>query len=466
MDRINTRLPMGLLYAASYAHREGRKVTIIDQRLECWKPRLKASLKGALFFGTTCMTGPQISHALEGAAMAKETGVPVVFGGIHPTILPEQTLKSGLVDVVVRGEGDLAVMELADAMERNRGLAGIAGLSYKSKGRTVHNRDRPFLRGEEVLLPPYELLRMGDYRSVSFHGERSYSIVSSRGCPFRCAFCYNSVCNAGSWRPFPLKAVMENARSLIDDYGAKTLYFEDDNICVDSARFESIVGGLTKERGVGLAFQGIRMDVLSKFRPETFRLMDRASELSLDMGIESSSPRVLAMVDKSLGLAAVKAALGKLERHDFTCKFNFIVGLPDESMREVREDVRFGLELNRRHKNSYSLFNIYTPYPGTKLFAAAVRGGFHPPESLEEWSRFSQLAWLTPGNGWLAAKEISFLKDVSFLSMFAKPSIQLKASNAISKAAIRAYSPVARARLQSGCFSLPLERALAEKLAG
>ena len=464
LDRINRRLPMGLLYAASYAHKDGHDVRIIDQRLDGWEHALEKALKKALFFGTTCMTGPQIAHALDGAAMAKRAGVPVVFGGIHPTILPEQTLQNALVDMVVRGEGDVATMELANALERGKSVEKIKGISFKRKGKVIHNEDRPFLRGEEILQPPYRLLDMRQYSSVSFTGERSYSIVSSRGCPFRCAFCYNSVCNAGSWRPFPMHAVMENAQVLVDDYNAKTLYFEDDNISVDDARFQSLVNGLHEHHDIGLAFQGIRLDVLGRLSAETFNAMDRLSHLSLDMGIESSSPRILAMVDKSLRIQSVRDALKRLERHDFVCKFNFIIGLPGETMQEVRNDLKFGLALNRRHKRSYSLFNIYTPYPGTKLFSAAVSRGFHPPKSLEGWSRFSQMSWLRPGNTWFHAKEIDYLKNVSFLSMFAKPYIQLKASSAINKAMIRAYSPVARARLQSGFISLLVERTIAEKL--
>lgn len=468
LDIINTRLPLGLMYAASFAHREGYKVKIIDQRLDGWRPALERELKKKpSFFGTTCMTGPQIAHALEAAGMVREAGVPVVFGGVHPTIMPEQTLQNPLVDMVVRGEGEETMLELVRVLDGGmRDLKNVKGLSYKKKGKITHNPDRPFLKGEEVVTPPYELVDMKRYSSVSFHGEKSYSIMASRGCPFSCGFCYNHIYNRCMWRPFPLERIIESVKMLVEDYGAKTLYFEDDNVCTDRGRFEGLLRGVLGEYDLGMAFQGIRVDVISRFGRETFRLMEKASELSLDMGVESVNQRVLGMVDKSLDIRTVKTVLRKLEDYGFTCKFNFIIGLPTETMREVREDVRFGLRLNERHKNSYSLFNIYTPYPGTKLFELAKREGFCPPGTLEGWSAFSQMGWLRPGNSWLSRKEVDYLKNISFLFMFASPNIGIKVSGRVKRRLLKAYSPVARMRLQSDLHSLFFEKKIIEKITG
>jgi radical SAM superfamily enzyme YgiQ (UPF0313 family) len=259
---------------------------------------------------------------------------------------------------------------------------------------------------------------------------------------------------------------MENVKMLVEDYGAKTLYFEDDNVCTRRERFEELLKGILAGHDIGLAFQGIRVDVINRFTRETFRLMGKVSGLSLDMGIESINQRVLAMVDKSVTLDAVKAVLRKLEDYEFTCKFNFIMGLPTETMEEVKRDVRFGLQLNRRHKNSYSLFNIYTPYPGTSLFDLAIREGFRPPRALEGWSSFSQMGWLRPENSWLTREEIDYLKGISFLFMFADPNIGIKVSGGLKRGLVNAYSPVARFRLQSDFYSLFLEKKVMEKLKG
>lgn len=466
LDRINTRLPLGLLYASSYALEEGYKIAVVDQRLGGWEGQLRKEIKNArLFVGTTCMTGPQITHALEIATIAKQAEIPTVFGGVHPTVLPEQTLANPLVDIVVRGEGERPLLWIAKALEKGKDLGGIKGTSYKHRGKVRHNPDQGFLQGGQIRKPPYELIDMKRYSSVSFHGEKSYSMAGSRGCPYRCGFCYNSIEGMGSWRPFPLDSVIENAKELVEKYGAKTLYFEDDNICTDKSQFEALLKEL-KTLGVNVAFQGIRMDAIARFSEETFKIMESFPNLSMDMGIESINPRVLEMIDKSLSLATVRCVLKRLERKKFMCKFNFIVGLPTESMKEIRNDIDFALKLNMLHKTSYSIINIYTPYPGTKLFQLALDNGFVPPDSLDGWSEFSQMGWLRTANGWLTRRERDYLRDVSFLSLFASPNIGIKTSRKVNKLAIKAYSPIARARLRSGFFRPFPERALAEKLAG
>ncbi|MFH1294630.1 MAG: radical SAM protein [Candidatus Aenigmatarchaeota archaeon] len=466
LDMTNTRLPLGLLYAASFVHKEGYKVKIIDQRFSGWEGTLEKELKkGPLFVGFSCMTGPQIGHALQAAKITKKYGVTTVFGGVHPTVIPEQTLRNECVDVVARGEGEVTLLELAKTMEKNSSFDSVKGVSFKSGKKIKHNPEREFLNGEDLLTPPYELVDMKKYSSVSFRGERSYSIMGSRGCPFRCGFCYNSVSGMGSWRPFPLNKILENATALVEDYHAKTLYFEDDNICTEKKRFEELLTELAKH-DVNLAFQGIRMDVLGRFTDETYRIMEAVPNLSMDMGIESVNPRILKMIDKSLTPKMINDVLKKLEKRDFVCKFNFIGGLPTESLNEIKRDVKFAMRLNKKHKKSYSLFNIYTPYPGTRLFDLAVSSGFSPPTKLEGWSEFTQMGWLKSSNSWLGRKEREYLRNISFLFMFANRNIGIKASGKMQKLAIDLYSPVAKARLKTGSHSLFIEKKIVERLIG
>ena len=188
-------LPLELISVGSPLVRAGYRVHIIDQRVQPdWRERLLAALaESPVCVGVTSTTGPQLRNALEVSRLVKQHGgTPVVWGGIHATLLPEQTLEKAEIDFVVQGEGERTFEELVAALESGNGVQDIPGLWYKHSGRALHGAPRPFIDLNEDPFLEYGLVDVPKYTRTVF-GVKRLSFSTSRGCSFPCAFCYSAV---------------------------------------------------------------------------------------------------------------------------------------------------------------------------------------------------------------------------------------------------------------------------------
>jgi len=192
-------MPEGLLAVATPLDVAGYKVRIIDQRLDAeWEQSLISELKtGPVCVGVTAMTGPQIDGALKASKLVKRnSNVPVVWGGIHPTLLPRQTLENENIDIVVQEEGEETFLELVNALAAHRPLDGIKGIWWKNGGNIIENPPRPYIDLASQPLPSFHLVDLKRYTA----GLNYLPLETSRGCVFNCAFCYNTRFHHRKWR--------------------------------------------------------------------------------------------------------------------------------------------------------------------------------------------------------------------------------------------------------------------------
>jgi len=249
-DMLGARLPLGLLSIAAIPFQKGYHVTIIDQRVDNnWQQSLTVALgKNPICVGITCMTGKQILHALDAAAIVrKHSNAPLVWGGVHTTLMPEQSIENPLVDIIVLREGDITFMELVEALESNKPLNAIKGLYYKQDGEVIKNPDRDFIKNlDELPELPFDLVDVNNYASLNIEG-KSLDFVTSRGCPFKCSFCYNSYFNKCTWRAFSAKETVKRLKHFVNKYQVKTIYFQDDNFFTDLKRIKEILRGIVDE---------------------------------------------------------------------------------------------------------------------------------------------------------------------------------------------------------------------------
>jgi radical SAM superfamily enzyme YgiQ (UPF0313 family) len=167
-DYLGARIPEGLLGIASIPEKEGYKVTVIDQRVEPdWEEKLRTALRtNPIVVGTTAMTGPQIKFSLELSRIVKEFNrdIPVMWGGMHPTMQPHQTLGVEDVDIITIGEGELTFAELVHTLERGGDLHNVLGIGFKENGKAVINPPRPTLKNlDELPDLPYHLVDVKKY---------------------------------------------------------------------------------------------------------------------------------------------------------------------------------------------------------------------------------------------------------------------------------------------------------------
>ncbi len=222
--------PLGVAWLAAWLERDGHQVQILDAHAEGISaedvPGRVAERGSFDLIGLTATT-PLIGNALEIARRLKVAtpSTRIVLGGVHPTVLPEEVLAEPAVDVVVRGEGEVTLGELA----AEKPLDQIDGISYRAEGRIVHNRDRALIADLDSLpMPAYHLLPMSRYRPAVGAAKRTpaTSVLATRGCPGRCTFCYRIFgsrlrCRSG-------QRVAEEVKHLQEHYGIKEICFYDD----------------------------------------------------------------------------------------------------------------------------------------------------------------------------------------------------------------------------------------------
>jgi len=466
-DMLGARLPLGLLSISALPLQKGYHITIIDQRVDkIWGKSLETALaRNPVCVGITCMTGKQILHALEAAKIVRRhSTAPLVWGGVHTTLLPEQSLENPFVDIVVLREGDITFMELAEALENNRPLSAIQGIYYKQDGAVIKNPERKFIKNlDELPELPFDLVNVDHYSSLHIEGT-SLDFVTSRGCPLKCSFCYNNYFNKSMWRALSAGETVKRLKHFVNKYRVKTVYFQDDNFFTDLKRIKAILQGIIDEKlQIKWGTLGLRVDTAMRIDDELFSLMEKSGCINVDIGAESGSKRILEMVDKRIKVEDMLAVNRKIARYPFIVKYTFIVGFPTETKQEMLSTVKTALQLVQENKNAYTPTFAFTPYPGTPMFDFAIQNGFVPPKHLAEWGYFGIDSWYFNFKSWLSNQQIRELKSLEFASLFSNKNIKYKINKTITRLLFNLYHPIAKFRFKNHFHALPLDTMLIKK---
>lgn len=469
MFRANPTPPLGLLCAASLVCAEF-EVRIVDQRAEAdWRAALARAIDGGtVAVGLTAMTGGMILNALEAARLARGLcGAPLIWGGIHASLRPAQTAAHGLADYVVEGEGELALAELARRLAAGTDTGGIPGVWRRKDGRVTGAPRGPLLDLDALPPVPYHLVDMAKY-AQTYRGEKMFFYQSSRGCPCKCAYCYNRAFNLGRLRAKSAARVLAELKDLRSRYEFSLVYLLDDNFFIDQRRAMAILSGL-KELGLGCVLQGVDIETLARLSDAELDLIEAAGVVRMSIGVEYGVDRVRTEVlNKSGDLRLAREQLARFRNRKIAVLCSFIVGLPGETRAEIRATIDLGLEILRLGGNfRIPQFFIFSPYPGTEIFSSLERGGAVFPGRLEDWGRYE---WDSSHMHESSPALKDFLERACFVSRFLDRKMDDYGSGArLLKALYNAYRPVAWFRLRTGFLKpLPERRAygLLKKICG
>ncbi|MBI4431309.1 MAG: B12-binding domain-containing radical SAM protein [Candidatus Omnitrophica bacterium] len=495
-DEMSVRPPESLLAIAAVPYSKGYDIKIIDQRLsKNFERELDEVMDPeTVIVGITAITGPQIKYALKVTKYVKNRyKVPVCWGGVHATLVPEQTAVHPLIDYVIVGDGDYVFCELFERLRDKKPLDDLRGLVYKKLDGNLHssigelemkiggmsNRGQTYsfirkngqadvIRDMDGLPPlPYELVDIGRYKVFALEGNRkSTTLSTSRGCPFRCKFCSDPVLNEGRWRGFSPERILEKTDELYYKHGVRAIYFQDDYFPGPKPRFIKLLEGLKKyKRDLVWGTLGIRADTLSQLTDQEWDLLYESGCFSLDIGIESGNERVIKMVNKAETLDEMRLTNQKLAKYDIKVKYTLIVGFPGETEAEMKDTVRFACELQDANPNAYTLFFMFLPIIGTPFYDQAVKDGFKGPERLEDWEHMEFDSWLRNYRSWSSPQLIRKLEAISFTSYFSNKNVEYKFSNsALLRTCFKLYHPIARWRFRHQKFGFFFEYDLKDTL--
>jgi anaerobic magnesium-protoporphyrin IX monomethyl ester cyclase len=464
-DTEHQILPLGVLHVAAPLVEDGWRVTALDQRKDPdWRATVRqlATDPDTVCVGISTMTGPQIGHALEMAEVVREAApdVPLVWGGVHPSLLPEQTAEHPLVDIVAAGEGETIFPPLVEALSEGRDWRDLPGLCYRDdQGEVVRNPDGGIPELDDIPRLPYELFDLEKYKVSALRSGPSLPLVTSRGCRFRCAYCYIQDFFSRKWRGLSVRRTLDEFHRLVDEYDAAGVFLLDDFFFQDRKRAQGILQGLIDEKiEVDLYNANCRADFLYRSDDAFLELMRDAGIKTLFVGTEAGSDETLKLMLKDINTEQVLEVNRRLAKVGIRAVYSFMAGMPDESEENVMETLAFMAQLKAENPGAmlYSV-NLFVPFPGTHYFKRAEELGCTFPESLAGWGSFDygqvNLTYLTP-------EMRKFLERAEGVSAFLDVDGK---TGALIAPFVRAYAAIARMRVKARAYSfmpeLPFIRA-------
>ena len=456
------QVPLALIYIASSLQREGHKVRILDMRLEDFKTM---TIGNPLFVGITCMSGQQIHYGLEFAkrVRSENSSCPIVWGGVHPTLLPEQTAASKFVDIVVRGEGERVVPKLANKLAAGETFADVGGLTFKSEGLIKSTGEADLIDLDDIPVElPYDLIKLEKYPTLQ---SGRFHIQTSRGCPHRCGFCYNTDFNKRNWRGKSALRVLDEIEYVLHKFPyVKIIDPIDDNFFVDEQRVKDICQGIIS-RNIKIKWRAnCRFDYLSTYDRDFLSLLEKAGCMELDFGGESGSERLQEFVCKDVTAEQMLQAVGNLRKWapSIDPYVSWLSGLPNETYVDLLKT--FDLmdkmkEVNPRTQH-YGIF-MYTPFPSPMI--ESLGSGFQPPQSLEEWGNIEVFHFQPP---WHSKAYVEKLQTISAVTRYAfYPKSRIDEHGLGFKLGYGVMNRIARYRWRHRYFGFPIELRLANGLA-
>ncbi|MBN1270834.1 MAG: B12-binding domain-containing radical SAM protein [Candidatus Aminicenantes bacterium] len=408
--------PWGLLYVGSSLTSKGYSVKIIDELLHTdWRKQVLEEIeKKPTFFGVTSMTGRQIKHGLEFSGFVKKySNIPVVWGGIHPSLFPEQTLRHETIDYIVKGEGEETVIELLDHLKNKSKVEKIRGLGYKKNNQIFLNQNRPFPQLDDLPDINFSLIDVNRYTGKRFGSRRSFELCTSRGCPHRCAFCYNVHYYRCTWRTKSIDRIFKALHTLIDTYDIDGLTWREDNFFVDKKRVQKIADRIVKENISIKWHADCRIDYVYFYENSFMELLKKSGCHTLTFGAESGSNTILESINKGITREQILEVKKKMSKHHVYQNYHFMMGLPDETEEDINKtiDLMYLLMKNNPYFGEICGPSLYTPYPGTALYEKSLAKGFEPPQSLEGWINMDWYALNLP---WIQDKRRKTVEDIAW----------------------------------------------------
>lgn len=377
---------LSIFYPGAMLEKNGFDVEYFDERFDKFGDFVSLLKKNPLCVGVSGMTGYQLIGCQRILETVKKINPKIytIFGGAHPSLLPGQCVKEDFVDFVVVGEGEKIMLELITALKNGGDLNRVDGIFWKSQGQIIANQPREFMDPADW---PFPLTKKNKKYFKIAADREELMFQASRGCPYNCNFCYNQVFNRRSWRPMPLEKFAKELGVLLGEFQAKKIFVNEDNIGSNKIRIKKIAE-ILKSFGVTWS-TSIRCSDLDE---ETAKVFEESGCQELLLGAESGSDRVLNEVVNKMypkGTEDIRNCARILGKTKIRGRYNFIAGVPSETMEEIYQSMDLADWIWRTDKNAKITFDAYTPYPGSKLYQEALKAGFKEPRDFAGWSKMT-----------------------------------------------------------------------------
>lgn len=378
-DRERLNVPIALLSLGAILEENGHTVKIVDLRELIKQKKLAIDRNfhnnaakiiinkniDILGFNTRCDTYPTVLNI---AKKCKEfnPSCTIIFGGPQATLLDIETLKKfGFVDIIVRGEGELIIVELMNRLKDKEGLQRVAGITYRGfHGEIIRNPDRKLIENLDSL-PQLAYHLIGEYsNNGNIFRNKWASIEVGRGCPYNCIFCSTSLVQRRIYRMKSPERIIKEIEFLKKRYGIKYFNFIHDHFLFDREKTMKICDILAQKKPSIYWHCSSRPDAIT---PELLKIMVKAGCQGIYFGIESGSQKIQKSIQKNIDVSIVPNIIEECERYNMTIIASFIIGFPDEKEKDINATLKLASLCSLSIK-CFVQFHLLTPMPKTVLF--------------------------------------------------------------------------------------------------
>ena len=365
--------PLGLLYIGTVLKNLGYEVKILDcvpMKIGYSELRTEIQNFAPYMVGVTTYT-MSMHDVLLCVNIAKEINPATitVLGGHHPTLYPKESLRYKNVDYIIHGEGEESLVELLDALERKAGteeLAEIKGLGFFRYNKEFLNLRKAYVKDLDSLpIPDRSLLPSNIYMSIVGKNKMLATVMSSRGCPFQCTFCFTP---NKTYRSRSNENIIKEINYLIE-IGFKEVFFFDDLFALKAAKVIEFSNALLENNiKIDWSFRGR----ISSITEELIHAVKKTGVHRIQFGIESGMDKTLKRIKKGTNTKNIREVIQMCKKNGIQTVGNFIIGLPDETKEDIEETLKFSRSIGL----TYGQYSVLMPFPFTEIYTEALEKGY------------------------------------------------------------------------------------------
>jgi len=487
----STRLPLAVMNLAAVL--EGHTPwAIVDGNVE--RDLVQATLAALRqhphkLVGISTMPGPQMVSAIEisSAIRAAFPSVPIAWGGYFPTIYPDAAINAPYVDYLIRGQGELTLLDLlarlpdagppkdSDSAHEVAAVMDVPGLTWKQGGHGVHNPDRPGASPDAFPLLPYaSLADVGGYLRPSFLGARTAVYQAAVGCRYKCEFCgVVSMWNGKTLLEAPDR--LQAALGLLRDrWGADCVQFYDNNFFDREETSVPLLDVLGTLKMPYWCFA--RTDTMARFSVSTWEKIRKSRLAMAFFGAEAADDEILKKMKKGARVEHTVEVAVRCREYGVVPEFSFILGGPEDAEDQIEKTFAFIRKLKAINPDSEIVLQYYSPTPQRDRKAMRsmptaahlpVMQSYGPsgpamPVSPEEWAEPLWQNWVCQRDApWLTPRIRRRVRDVARVLACRFPTTQDYRTSSFGKAVLR---NLARWRYATRVYDHSWELAVAQRL--
>ncbi len=426
--------PLGLAYIAAVAEREA-EVRVIESEAMNYSyediiqltKEFNPDLVGMQCYCTT------INRCYKVAELIKNINpkIRIVLGGAQVTLEKESTINHKNIDFGIYGEGEFVFLDLIKALKSEKlksnkkpDFKKIQGLIWKNKGKIIINPKQDLIKNlDELPLPARHLFPMHKYHSsANLRGKHTLNLMTSRGCPFNCAYCAGSLIFGKTHRYHGTDRVIEELLELKNKYRADSIQFFDETFTANRQRVIELCDKMI-EKKLNIEWSCFtRVNLVDK---ELLKKMKQAGCYLIFYGYESGNQRLLNLIRKGITLEQARNATKLTHEAGIESWGSFMLGLPTETKQESEQTINFALEIDP----TFVQFPITTPFPGTDLYDICLKNGKVLTDNLDEYTAWG-VVYVSKGR---TAEEISSTVKKAYRKFYLRPSYMVRRFKSVMK---------------------------------